>query len=78
MTSYCQLLPAAARFKIQGRAKIGICTKVHDKINTSRGKKYRLENSHSTAVQKIKNSHVILGLGKARKGSVAEISHPAE
>ena len=38
---------------IQGRAKLGICTKVLGEINTSCGKKYSLENSHSTAVQNI-------------------------
>ena len=42
------------------RAKIGICTKVLNEINISCGKKYGLENSHSTVdlVQKIKNSLV--------------------
>ena len=71
-------LPVAARFEIQGRAKLEICTKVHGKINTSCGKKYSLENSHSPAVQKIKTNPVTLGLGKTQKRGVSEISHPAE
>jgi hypothetical protein len=29
-------------------------------------------------MEQIKNSPVILGLGQAQKGSVSEISHPAE
>ena len=53
----CQLLAAA---EIQGRAKLGICTKVHGETNTSGGKKYSLKNLHSTAVQKIKNSPIML------------------
>jgi hypothetical protein len=71
--------PAAAReTKYRGRAKLGICTKVHGEINTSCDKKYNLENPHSAAVQKIKNSPVIVGLEKAQKLCVSEISHPAE
>ena len=71
-------LPAAARFEIQGHAKLGICKKVHSKNNTSCGEKYSLENSYSFAVQKIINSPVFLGLGQAQKCGVSEISHPAE
>jgi hypothetical protein len=41
-------------------AKLGICTKVQGKTNTSCGKKYSLEISHSAAVQKVRNSPVIL------------------
>ena len=79
---YKILLLAAARLlarRKQGRAKIGICTKVLREINTSWGKKYYLENPHSTTVHKIKNSPVTLGLGKAQKFAVfLEISHPAK
>jgi hypothetical protein len=44
---------------IHGRAKLKIFTKVPSKIDTSCGEKYSLENSHSIAVKKIQNSHVI-------------------
>ena len=47
-------------------------------MNKICGEKYSLENSHSTAVQKIKNSPVILGLEKAQKRGVSEISHSVE
>ena len=53
---------------IQGRAKIGVYTKVLGKINTSCDKKYSLENPHSTRVQKIKNSPVTL---EPREGTKA-------
>ena len=67
-----------SRDEVQGHAKFRIFTKVLSKIQTSCGKKYILENSHSPAVQIIKNRHVNVGLGKAPKRCVSEISHPAE
>jgi hypothetical protein len=60
-------LPAAARFEIQGRVCTKVyqfSTKVHNKNNTSCGEKSSLENLHSTAIQNIKNSHVLLESNK--------------
>ena len=67
-----------SRDEIQGRVRLGICTKVLSKINTSGGKKYSLENSYSPAVQITKNRPVNVGLRKAQKLGVLEISHPVE
>ena len=47
-------------------------------MNTSCGENYSLENLHSTAVQKIKNSPVILEPREGKFPRVLEISHPAE
>jgi hypothetical protein len=43
-----------SRNEIQGRAKLGICTKVLSEIQTNCDKKYSLKNLHLSAVQKIK------------------------
>ena len=67
-----------SRDEVQGHAKFRIFTKVLSKINTSCGKKYSLENSYSTAVQKIKNNPVILEPWEGKFACVLEISHPTE
>jgi hypothetical protein len=66
------------RDEIHDHTKFRSCAKVLSKIQTNFGRKYNLENSYSTTVQKIKNWPVNVGIGKARKRGVLAISHRAE